>query len=170
MKNFIKLAIITIMLGSIAFVSQANDNKKSANLLKKWRIYDKKLPQGTIIQPDKVIVCKTQTVKDSTGVSQTITLNQTAIKPILFSAESKAENVSGTQNNDYAIYLDITHTDDTKTYGITAKFKTGTHDWETASRLYTPRKPIKRLSYYLLFRKHTGKAWFKNIVLKEVNK
>lgn len=155
------------MLSSIAVTGMTNDNKKSKNLVTKLQLYNRKKPLTTVIQADKIIVVENKTLKAIGGVLQRIQLNQTEIKPIFFTAASKAENVSGNSNSDYSIYLDILNTDGTYTYGITANFKTGTHDWQTASRVYTPKKPIKKITFYLLFRKHTGKVWFKNIVLNE---
>ena len=135
-----------------------------ANLLKQWNLFGTE--GNTVIQDDGVIACLCKTDKDSSGVTQTVTLDQKEIKAIEFSAESKAENASGDLDpGNYAIYLDIVNSDGTYTYGVTAGFKTGTHDWEKASLSYTPTKPIKSLSYYLLFRNKTGKVWFKNAVL-----
>jgi BppA domain 1 len=167
MKNITKIALAALMLSTIAFAGLADDNKKSENLVTKLSLYNRKKPLTTVIQDDKVIVVENKTLKDIGGVIQQIKLNQTEIKPIFFSAESKAENVSGTSNSAYSIYLDLTHTDGTRKYGVIAKFKTGTHDWETVTKSYTPKKPIKTISFHLLFRKHTGKVWFRNIVLIE---
>lgn len=137
-----------------------------ANLLKTWRILDTK--GNTIIQADGVIACECKGAKDISGVVQTLNLNQTEAKAIEFSAESKAENASGDMDNmNYAIYLDIVHPDGTKTYGVTAAFKTGSHDWEKASLSYMPKKPIKSLNFLMLFRNKTGKVWFKNAVLTQ---
>lgn len=135
-----------------------------ANLLKKW---DATGNEGaTVIQDDGVIACECKTEKDSSGVKQGVELNQKEAKTIEFSAESRAENVSGDVDRfNYSVYLDIEHSDGSKIYGITVTFKTGTHDWEKVSSSYTPVKPIKSLSYYLLLRNKTGKAWFKNAVL-----
>ncbi|MFA6101222.1 MAG: hypothetical protein WCV67_00640 [Victivallaceae bacterium] len=135
-----------------------------ANLLKQWNVFGTK--GATVIQDDGVIACENKDEKDSSGVVQSIVLDQTEAKTIEISGESKAENASGDlDRSNYSIYLDIVHTDDTKTYGVTAAFKTGTHDWEKVSLSYTPTKPIKSLNYLMLFRNKTGKVWFKNGVL-----
>ncbi len=135
-----------------------------ANLLKQWNLYGTE--GSTVIQDDGVIACVCKSEKDSSGVTQAVTLDQKEAKAIEISAESKAENASGDLDvSNYSIYLDIAHPDGTYSYGVTAAFKTGTHDWEKASLSYTPTKPIKSLSYYLLFRNKTGKVWFRNAVL-----
>lgn len=167
MKNITKLVLAALMLSTVPFTGMANEGKKSENLVTKLSLYNKKKPLTTVIQDDKIIVVENKTLKDIGGVVQQIKLNQTEIKPIFFTADSKAKNVSGNSDSSYAIYLDITHTDGTHKYGVIAKFKTGTHDWETASLAYTPKKPIKKISFHLLFRRHTGKVWFKNVVLIE---
>jgi hypothetical protein len=137
-----------------------------ANLLKTWRPYGTK--GNTVIQDDGVIACECKGEKESSGVVQTVTLDQTEAKTIEFSAESKTENASGDMDKmNYSIYLDIVHSDGTKTWGVTAAFKTGTHDWEKASLSYMPKKPIKSLKFLMLFRNKTGKVWFKNAVLTQ---
>ncbi len=170
MQNITKIALVTLMLSSIAFTGLASDSKKSENLVTKLRLYNKTKPLTTVIQNDGIIAVENKNLKDIGGVIQVVKLDQTAIRPIFFTADSKAENVSGNSDSSYSIYLDITHTDGTRKYGVIAKFKTGTHDWETATKTYTPKKPIKVISFHLLFRKHTGKVWFKNVALKEVDK
>ena len=82
-------------------------------------------------------------------------------------SESRSENAVGTAPNNYCIYLDITHSDNTKTYAVMVPFKTGTNDWTKAEKTYTPKKSVKEVKYYLLFRKMTGKAEFRNAVLKQ---
>jgi hypothetical protein len=150
-----------VALGILCSVNAADKND---NLLKgKWKIYGKKT---TTIDKSGVIACVNKTKKDIGGVVKGVSLNQKTAQPIYFSAESKAENVVGSANSKYSIYLDITHTDGSHTYGVIAKFKTGTHDWQKVERTFTPKKPIKYVNYYLLFRWRTGNAWFRNAMLK----
>jgi hypothetical protein len=161
MSKLVKsLGIAALACGCVFSVLGQNEG---TNLLKQWNLYG--TVGNTVIQADGVIACVCKGEKDSSGVVQSVALGQAEAKAIEFSAESKAENVSGDTNADYAIYLDIVHPDGTYTWGVTAAFKAGTHDWEKASLSYTPTKPIKSLSYYMLFRNKTGKVWFKNAVL-----
>lgn len=52
-------------------------------------------------------------------------------------------------------------------YGIKAYWNTGSHDWQYASSCYRPTKPIREISYHILFRKNaTGKAWFDDFELR----
>lgn len=96
------------------------------------------------------------------GVRQTVTLNQTSPQPIVAAVWSKAEDVGGSRNNDYSLYLDIIYNDDTPLWGQTAKFNVGTHDWERREVIVFPEKPIKRVYFYMLLRRHSGKAWFRD--------
>ena len=162
MSKLVKSLGIAVLACGCVFSVLGQDN--GANLLKTWNFYGTK--DSTVIQADGIIACECKIEKDSSGVNQSVVLDQKEAKAIEFSAESKAENVSGDMEpGNYAIYLDIVHPDGSSTYGVTAAFKTGTHDWEKASLSYTPTKPIKSLTYYLLFRNKTGKVWFKNAVL-----
>ena len=98
------------------------------------------------------------------GASQTIVVNHDRPRPIVVSAWSKAENVSGQKDNDYALYVDCYYTDGTAIYGQTVPFTTGTHDWEFGERTTEPTKPIRNVNVYLLFRgAHTGRVWFDDV-------
>ncbi|MFN3306569.1 MAG: putative glycoside hydrolase, partial [Candidatus Kapaibacteriota bacterium] len=107
--------------------------------------------------------------QDAGGVYTTIKLNQLEPKPILVAGWSKAENVSGTKDNDYSIYADFFANDGTPWYARTSKFNTGTHDWEYSGTIYLPQKPIEKGNVYCLFRKHSGTVWFDNIFVGEVD-
>lgn len=102
------------------------------------------------------------------GVSQQIVLNQKAAAPVVAEAWSKAENVGGSRDSDYALYLDLVYADGEQLWGQTALFGTGTHDWEKRQVIVLPAKPIKSLSFHLLLRKHTGRAWFRDATLREL--
>ncbi len=102
------------------------------------------------------------------GASQTVRLDQTAVQPIQVSGWSKAENVTGTKNSDYALYVDLVYNDGTTLWGEAGAFRTGTHDWERRRFIIFPQKPVKELTIYALFRKHTGTVWFDDLSLREL--
>jgi len=158
MSNLVKSLGIAVLAYGCVFSVLGKDN--GANLLEKWNIMGR-----TTIQSDGVIAAECKGEKDTSGVVQIVELNQTEAKTIEFSAESRAENASGDFGVDYSIYIDIVNQDGTSTPCINAKFNTATHDWEKESGSYTPTKPIKSLTYYLMFRNQTGKVWFRNAVL-----
>ncbi len=136
------------------------------NLLKPedWRPWEK----GFTVQ-DGVFVCDNGTdAQVQRGASQTVALNQKTPQPILAVAWSKAENVGGSRDNDYSLYLDLVYTDDEPLWGQVAPFNTGSHDWERREVMILPAKPIKTVSFHLLLRRHTGKASFRNPELREI--
>ena len=48
---------------------------------------------------------------------------------------------------------------------------TGTHDWEYGQRVIVPEKPIRNINVYLLFRgAHTGRVWFDDVRVVEIQK
>jgi len=103
------------------------------------------------------------------GLLQHVVLNQRTAQPIVASAWSKAEGVTGTIDSDYAIYLDLDFDDGTELYGQVAGFRTGTHDWQREEVVLFPEKPIKTVDFNLLFREHAGKASFRDPVLHAMN-
>ena len=102
------------------------------------------------------------------GLVQTVTLNQTQPQPIVASAWSQAEDVSGQPDHNYAVYLDITFLDGTHAWGRAAAFSTGSHGWERREVVVVPKKPVSSVSFYLLFRRHSGKARFRDPRLQTV--
>ncbi len=117
-------------------------------------------------QRDGLFLCDNAgSVKSACGVSQGVTLDQKTPIPIYAEAWSKAEDVSGSPDSDYSVYLDIAYADGTFLWGQTAPFSTGTHDWEKRSVFVIPEKPVKSLSFYTLFRNKSGKVSFRDLKL-----
>jgi hypothetical protein len=104
------------------------------------------------------------------GASQNIALEQTAPAPITISGWSKAENVSGAPDADYSVYADLTFQDGSTLWGQHAAFDVGTHDWQKKELVITPEKPVKSITFYALFRVHTGKVWFSNLEVLAIPK
>ncbi len=102
------------------------------------------------------------------GLSQTIALNQTRPEPIVAIAWSKAQGVGGARDSDYSLYLDLVYTDGSPLWGQTASFSVGTHDWQKAQVLVFPEKPVKSVSFHVLLRRHSGKAWFRDPELRVI--
>src|ERR1041385_7803462 len=75
------------------------------------------------------IRCKNR-LGDGRGAIATVVLDQKSPAPVLFSGWSKAEGVSGLEDNDYSIYVDLEFADGTPLWGQTAPFAAGTHDWQ----------------------------------------
>ncbi|MBE0535703.1 MAG: hypothetical protein IH624_08530 [Phycisphaerae bacterium] len=130
------------------------------NLLKgdAWRPW-----QAGFVREDEAFLCdNADDARAQRGASQTVTLNQTTPEPIIATAWSRAEGVSGGRDNDYALYLDLVYTDGTTLWGQTGQFDTGTHDWQRRQVSIFPEKPVRSVSFYMLLRSHAGKAWFRD--------
>lgn len=135
-----------------------------ANLLdsNNWRPW-----QEGFIRDGETFVCDNgDDAQAQRGASQTVVLDQTTPEPIVATAWSKAENVGGSRNSDYALYLDLTYQDGTPLWGQVDTFHVGSHHWAKAEVMVFPEKPIKAVSFYLLFRRHAGKAWFRDPQLR----
>jgi dienelactone hydrolase len=102
------------------------------------------------------------------GVSQTIVLNQTRPEPIAATAWSKAQNVGGSRDSDYALYLDLVYQDGSPLWGQADAFNAGSHDWEKAQVTIFPEKPVKSVTLNLLLRNHMGTAQFRDAELRLV--
>jgi len=138
--------------------------RQGANLLKAdaWRAWGRGFRRE-----GGMFVCDNGTdAKAHRGASQTIVLDQGRPDPIVATAWSKAEGVTGNAGGDYSLYLDLLYTDGTPLWGQIAPFDVGTHDWQRREVIVFPAKPVKTLSFHLLLRRHAGKAWFRNPTLR----
>ena len=123
-----------------------------------WRAYEK----GYVMERN-VFVCDNGSDGSAhRGAAQTVTLNQKAPATIIATASSRAMNVTGSRDHNYALYLDLIYTDGTTLWGQAAAFDIGSHDWQKREVVVFPEKPVKTVSFYMLFRGHAGKVWFAN--------
>jgi len=135
----------------------------TTNLLQSdaWRPYEK-----GFVREGNVFVCDNGTDAGvRRGVAQTVVLNQSVPRPIVAAAWSKAENVGGSANSDYSLYLDLVYADGTPLWGQVAPFSVGSHDWQRKEVVVLPAKPVKHVSFYMLLRRHSGKASFRDPAL-----
>jgi hypothetical protein len=102
------------------------------------------------------------------GASQTVVLNQARPIPIVATASSRAEGVTGAPNSDYALYVDLVYTDGTSLWGQTAPFAVGSHDWQQRKVLVVPDKPIRSVTVNLLLRRHAGRVAFRQATLSQL--
>ena len=100
------------------------------------------------------------------GARQTVELHQAVPEPIEFVAWSKAENVNGVSDAGYTIQMNLVYEDGTCQWGFNGPFATGTHDWQRGHVRVTPRKPVERVELSLRFCNHTGRAVFRDPVLR----
>ena len=100
--------------------------------------------------------------KAQRGVMWSMELNQSVAAPVIASACAKAEGQEGATGSDFSLYLDLQYMDGTPLWGQAASFDTDAETgWHRREVIVTPDKPIRRVSYYLLFRDRTGRALFK---------
>ncbi len=99
----------------------------------------------------------------SRGANQVVSLAQTAPAKLAIEGWSKAEEVGGSPDAGYALYVDLQHQDGSPVWGQVARFRTGTHDWEFQRTIISSDKPFKSASVHLLFRNHSGRAWFRDV-------
>lgn len=99
------------------------------------------------------------------GVGQTVVLDQVKAAPLIASAWSKAENIVGSPTAEYSLYLDLTYSDGSHQWGIVKSFPTGTGQWTRRELVVVPTKPIRSVSYWLLLRGRSGKAYFREPAL-----
>jgi hypothetical protein len=125
------------------------------------------LERGFERQGDQ-FVCDNGSRPARRGLAQHVVLNQREPQPIVASAWSKAEGVSGAADADFSVYLDLVYSDGSPLWGQQASFRVGTHDWQRAEVLVMPEKAVRSVTFNLLFRGHAGKAWFRNPVLQEI--
>lgn len=132
-----------------------------------WGIYGKNnANQNTVIRKDGQIDCQVKNAKGGmAGVSWGLNFKTPVKGTLTFGAESKAEKVTGSTPHNYCVYLDLTYTDGKRLYGQVANFNGGTHDWEKKSTTIKLAKPVKQISFYVLFRNVAGKASFRNVFL-----
>ncbi len=97
------------------------------------------------------------------GASQNVVLNQEEPAPLAIEGESKALGVTGASDSNYSLYVDITYQDGSNLWGQVATFGTGTHDWEFSRFVIEPDKPVRSANVHMLFRGHSGTAWFRNV-------
>ena len=114
------------------------------------------------------LCCNNPTGKGWFGASQTLSMNRTNVAPLLVKGWSKAQDMSGSMDGGYSLYVDILYVDGTPLWGQTANFRTGTHDWEQRQLVILPEKPVKSLTLHCLVRGHSGKAWFDDVTVEEV--
>ena len=127
-----------------------------------------RLAPGEGRSASQCVVCERQEADGECGASQTLELNRTNIAPFIIRGWSRAENVSGSSDNGYSLYVDIVYGDGSHLWGQTANFNCGTHDWEKREFVLLPDKPVKSFTLHCLFRGHTGKVWFDDASVEEV--
>ena len=114
--------------------------------------------------------CRNDSLTAGCGAAHTLTLNQATPRPVVVSGWSKAQEVDGSADGDYSVYVDLTYADGSHLWGQTAAFDTGTHGWQRRHLLILPAKPIRAMTLYGLLRSHRGTAWFDDFDARELSR
>ena len=136
-------------------VNQRDDNLLKPEAWKGWH-------QGFGRQGDVFLCDNGSDSQVERGVFQNVTLNQKTPQPIVAVAWSKSDGVGGGRNSDYSLYLDLTYKDGSPLWGRVYAFQVGTHDWQKAQVVIFPDKPVQAVQFYMLLRRHSGRAWFRD--------
>ena len=102
-------------------------------------------------------------------LTRTVEINQTRARPLVISGWSKAKEVAGKRGDGYSLWVDLQYTDGTSLWGQKAFFDVGSHDWQYVQLPFVVAKPVKRVSFSILFRGSlTGTVWFDDVALQEM--
>jgi hypothetical protein len=115
-------------------------------------------------------LCSNPTEDAVSGVFQQVQLDQAQPLTLVVTGWSQAENVSGDPDAHYSLWADLQYTDGTFLYGQSAAFDCGSHDWQRREVVIHPAKPVAWIKVFGLFRRHSGKAWFDHLSLREVER
>ena len=114
------------------------------------------------------IRCQNGPAPTNHGASLTVTLGQTEPMPIVVTGWSKAEDVEGSLDGDYSVYVELQYIDGTWLWEQTSDFEPGTHDWQERHLLIVPAKPVRQITVYAMFRNHSGTVWFDDFDAHEI--
>jgi hypothetical protein len=161
MNSTLLLTILTLLVATSAQLLQNPSWESGAT---GWTPYSSgfTVQSTNVEQGNYAISCTTTSTSASFGALQTLTLNQATAQSVIVTGYSKSTNVAGTQDNNYAIYADVTFMDGTHSYGDSEMFSVGTNGWALASYSLGSGKPIKFINLYAMFRSHSGTAYFDN--------
>ena len=175
MRSLLTLFLFCLLPALFAKISPADEGKNhlinpalkisaDGKTLEGWKNYNPANPFSVVTDESNTIrVSGKSDGKTGFGLKQEIEYEVPSKKPINIGGWSKASDVK--RGAEYCIYLDILHPDGSWTYSIRAQWKPGTHDWEYAEFSHRPKKPVKKISYFILLRKNSGTAMFRDVTL-----
>lgn len=114
--------------------------------------------------------CKNPAEDAVSGVFQQVQLDQEQPFTLVITGWSRAENVSGDPDAHYSLWADLQYTDGTYLYGQSAAFDCGTHDWQRREVVIHPARPVRWVKIFGLFRRHSGRAWFDELSLRQLER
>jgi hypothetical protein len=131
---------------------------------KGWRAYGAyECVEDAVKSGARAVRCETRDIQASAGVMQEIVYDRPDQTPVLFGGWSKAEGVTA---GDYCIYLDVWYEGGGNAWGVTANWAQPSHDWEYAAEVFYPKKPIRKIQYFVFLRRGVGRVWFDDLSLE----
>ncbi len=119
---------------------------------------------------ERALVFTNNSTEDASGLWQQVDLNRSRVFPLVISGWSRCEEVSGDPDAHYSLWADLQYTDGTFLYGQSIPFDTGTHDWQYRELTIHPAKPVRWIKLHGLLRRHSGRAWFDDLSVREVER
>lgn len=101
------------------------------------------------------------------GFVQYVHLNHSETKSVFVSGWSSSLDVSGIQDDGYALHFDLLYQDGSFFYGTTLDFPTGTNNWNRKCISIYPAKPLKGITVFATYTGHTGQVWFDDFVVSD---
>ncbi len=117
---------------------------------------------------EKSALCVNETDEGINGVMQQVHLNRPLPFDLILTGWSRCEDVAGEPDQHYSLWADLQYMDETFLYGQATRFDTGTHDWQQREVTIRPARPVKSIKALGLFRRHSGRVWFDDLSLREI--
>ncbi len=164
MTFFVSASMCVIGSEVRSLVSIPSENLKPLEL-KNARAYEKGFK---ISQDGKEAICDNGVDKNvRRGLCWGVTLNQKEPRSVTFIGSSRVDGLSrlvSGYDGDYSIYADVTYVDNTYSYGHHVTFPLESSlGWQQKELTIQPKKPIRHVSVYCLFRNRAGCVRFKEI-------
>lgn len=160
----------TVSLLLFCLLTAAACCQTARRLTSGWTPYEK----GFVTRPGEgktggdAIFCENSHSDEARGALNTLDFNQKVATAFVVSAWSRAEDVNGSSDDGYSLYLDLTFADGDHQWGTLSSFECGTHGWQQQKVRVVPSKPVKSVNVYLLLRRHSGKAWFSDVIVSDL--
>ncbi len=129
-----------------------------------WQIYGAgyRIDRGAAHSGTVSICCESTEPDAAFGAMQEVVFSPPIRHPFRVSGWSRAKGAAGL---DYCLYMDCWYADGTNLWGQRRNFTGGTHGWEKVDFVFEAAKPIRKIQYFILFRKAVGKVWFDDVSL-----
>lgn len=114
--------------------------------------------------------CKQQSVQEErvSGMFQEVVLAQHTATAVRLSGYSKSMNTQGDDPIGYSFYMDIVFNDNSQLWGVHSPVLNNIQDYQYYEVTYTPQLPIHKVGVNLLFFKHSGTAFFRDVKLQQL--